>query len=104
LRECYRAITGAGYPFTDIRGSSFFTACICAADVPFSAPRMWPSAEIGLMTGMTRGSYPASNRWMNILAGGDFDPNLVVEPSPLRHAPLPPPVNLTPGLGWRSEL
>jgi hypothetical protein len=34
LLEAGHALTGAGYPHTDIRGSSFFVACIAAGDVP----------------------------------------------------------------------
>jgi hypothetical protein len=104
LLEAGHALTGAGYPHTDIRGSSFFVACIAAGDVPHSPPRLWPMAEVGLMVGLTRDSYAASNRWMNLLAGGDFDPRLVVEPLTLRHAPLPPPVNISPSGDWRREL
>jgi hypothetical protein len=104
LLEAGHALTGAGFPFTDIRGSSFFTACICAGDVYYSPPRLWPHAEVGLMVGLTRDSYAASNKWLSLLAGDDFDPRLVVEPPPLRHAPLPPPVNISPGADWRREL
>jgi hypothetical protein len=65
-------------------------ACIGAADVPYSPPRLWPHAEVGLMVGVTRDSYPGSNKWLSILSGGDFDTSLIIEPPPLRHAPLPP--------------
>jgi hypothetical protein len=41
---------------------------------------------------------------MNLLAGGDFDPRLVVEPPTLWHAPMPPPVNISPSGDWRREL
>jgi hypothetical protein len=104
LLEAGHALTAAGYPHTDIRGSSFFTACICAGDVYYSPPRLWPHAEVGLMVGLTRDSYAASNKWLSLLAGGDFDASLVIEPPPLRHAPLPPPVNLAPNANWRNEL
>jgi hypothetical protein len=112
LLEARAELTGAGYPFTDIRGSLFFTACICAADVPFSPPNLWPHAEVGLMTGMTLNSHAATNRWLSLLAGGDFDPKLIVEPpagrtfhpvSPVFDLTAPqPPANLAPN--WRHEL
>jgi hypothetical protein len=104
LLEAGHALTATGYPHTDIRGSSFFVACIAAGDVPYSPPRLWPHAEVGLMVGMTRDSYAASNRWLSILAGGDFDAALIIGPAPLRHAPLPPPVNISPSGDWRREL
>jgi hypothetical protein len=104
LLEAGHALTATGYPHTDIRGSSFFVACIAAGDVPYSPPRLWPHAEVGLMVGLTRDSYAAGNRWLSLVAGADFDAALIIEPVPLRHAPLPPPVNLAPKTAWRDGI
>jgi hypothetical protein len=105
LIEARHGLTSAGFPFTDIRGSSFFVACIAAGDIPYSPPRLWPHASVGLMVGQTLHSYTATNRWLNLLAGGDFDPALIIEPKGLHHAPMSlPPVNISPAANWRREL
>ena len=56
------------------------------------------------MVGQRRDFYSATNKWLSIARGGDFDTSLIIEPPPLRHAPLPPPVNISPSGGWRREL
>jgi hypothetical protein len=82
---------------TSAENKSFRRVC------DLSPPRLWPFCEMGLLIGQRRDSYPASNKWLTLLAGGDFDGSLIVEPAPLRHAP-PPAVNIAPLANWRSEL
>jgi hypothetical protein len=43
---------------------------------------------MGVLIGVRSESYAASNKWLTLLAGGDFDPSLIVEPPQLGHAPL----------------
>jgi hypothetical protein len=110
--EARDELTRSGYSHTtDIRGSSFLVGCIAANDIPHLPPRMWPHCEVGLLIGIRRDSYPATNRWLNILAGGDFDPKLIVQPPAGRtfHPvskvfDLSPPVNLAPKTAWRDGL
>jgi hypothetical protein len=103
LFEARDALTRIGYPNTDIRGSSFFVGCIVAGDIPYSPPRLWPQAEVGLIIGIIRDSYAATNKWMSVLAGDGFDSKLIIDPPALPHAP-PPAVVIGPALGWRDEL
>jgi hypothetical protein len=66
-------------------GSSLFVAAVCSNEIPFSPPRLWPqTADIGVEVGV--GGSPATNRWLAILAGGDFD-SLIIEPAAPLHAP-----------------
>jgi hypothetical protein len=111
LFEARDALTRSGYSHTDIRGSSFLVGCIATNDIPHLPPRMWPHVEVGLLIGIRRDSYPATNRWLNILAGGDFDPKLIVEPPPgCRFNPiskvfdLTPAANLAPKTAWRDGM
>jgi hypothetical protein len=109
--EARDALTRAGYHYTDIRGTSFLVGCIAANDIPHLPPQMFPHVEVGLLIGIRRDSYPATNRWLNILAGGDFDTSLIIEPPPGRTFnplskifDLQPPVNLAPKTAWRDGM
>jgi hypothetical protein len=87
---------------TTVRGSSLFVAAIASNDVPYSPPRLWPqAADMGVAVGPGRDRYAASNRWLTLLAGGDFDSSLIVEPPQPRHAPLQPFEIMK---DWRREL
>lgn len=94
----------AGHPQTILRGGSVFVAVIASGDVCFSPPSLYPQSDFGLIVGQRHNSFSATNKWLSILSGGDFDTSLIIEPPPLRHAPLPPPVNISPSGGWRREL
>jgi hypothetical protein len=103
--EARDELTRSGYSHTDIRGSSFLVGCIAANDIPHLPPKLWPHVEVGLLIGIRRDSYPATNRWLNILAGGDFDTRLIIEPPPGRtFNPIGKVFDLTPNANWRSEL
>jgi hypothetical protein len=72
---------------SDIRGSSLMVAAVASADVPYSPPHLFPRiANLGVIVGVQNESYAASNRWLGLLSGSDFDPRLVVELSVLLHA------------------
>jgi hypothetical protein len=102
----YRAgdhLNSVGHPQTILRGASVFVAVIASGDVYFSPPSLYPQSDFGLIVGQCHNSFPATNKWLSVLAG-EFDPKLVFEPTPLRHAPLPPPVHIAPTADWRSEM
>jgi hypothetical protein len=89
------------YP-TTVRGSALFVAAIASNDVPYSPPRLWPQvADMGVIIGVRSESYPATNRWLALLVGGDLDPSLVVEPPRPLHAPRQPFEVMK---DWRGEL
>jgi hypothetical protein len=92
----------AGHPQTILRGGSVFVAVVAAGDVCFSPPSLYPQSDFGLIVGQRHNSFAATNRRLSVLAG-EFDSKLMIEPTPLRHAPLPP-VNIAPASNWRSEL
>jgi hypothetical protein len=86
------------------RGSSFFTACICAGDVCYTPPRLWPTTrDVGLIIGYRTNSYSATNAWMRV-ATGDFNASLIVEPPPATlHSPRQP-YEMAGHVNWRQEL
>jgi hypothetical protein len=96
-------LNSVGHPQTVLRGASVFVAVIASGDVCFSPPSLYPQSDFGLIVGQRHNSFPATNKWLAILSGGDFDSSLVIEPPTLRHAPLPP-VNISPSGDWRREL
>jgi hypothetical protein len=82
-------------------GSSLFVAAIATNEVPYSPPRLWPqTADMGVEVGAC--GSPATNRWLALLSGSDFDPSLIVEPPAPLHAPRQ--VYETAGhTNWRAE-
>jgi hypothetical protein len=89
LDWCYATddyLNGIGKSGTT-RGSSFFTACICAGDVCFTPPAMWPQVrDVGLLIGHRTDSYAATNKWLSVVAGS-FNEALVIPPPAPLHAP-----------------
>jgi hypothetical protein len=96
-------LVSVGHSQTILRGGSVFVAVVASGDICFSPPSLYPQSDFGLIVGQRHNSFAATNKWLNILSGGDFDSSLVIEPTPLRHAPLPL-INISPGANWRSEL
>jgi hypothetical protein len=93
----------AGFGYSTIRGASYMVAVIASGDTCYSPPAMWPTtADVGLALGPTSGSYVASNRWLNTLAG-NFDDSLIIQPPQTLHSPLSEFELLKRG-GWREEL
>jgi hypothetical protein len=105
LDWCYAAddyLNGIGKSGTT-RGSSFLTACICAGDVCYSPPAMWPRVkEVGLIIGHRTNCYQATNAWLRI-AAADFNEALVIQPAQTLHAPLSQHEIVQRG-NWRNEL
>jgi hypothetical protein len=96
-------LNSVGHPQTILRGGSVFVAVVASGDVCFSPPSLYPQSDFGLIVGQRHNSFPATNKWLSILGGGDFDSSLIIEPPALRHTP-PPPVNIMPAADWRKEI
>jgi hypothetical protein len=104
------AFRAAGKSCT-LRGPAMHVAAVAAGDIPYLPPRLFPSAGFGVcLLGITRGSLPASNAWLQILEHR-FNESLVIEPpdvgtfNPLNKVfDLTAPVNISPSADWRREL
>jgi hypothetical protein len=67
-------------------GSSLFVAAVASNEICYSHPRAWPTrADLGLTIGAAGAA--ATNRWLGILSGSDFDSSLAIEPEHVLHAP-----------------
>jgi hypothetical protein len=82
--------------------SSLFVAAVATNEVPYSHPRSWPTtADLGVTVGAS--GTAATNKWLAILAGGDFDSSLIVERDHTLHSPRQPYETMG-HTNWREEL
>jgi hypothetical protein len=101
LFQCSDFLNRGGHGNADIRGSSFFVACICCGDVCYTPASLWPTTrDVGLVIGHTTNTYAATNRWMNI-AAGIFDDSLIIAPPAPLHGPR---TAFEVMKDWRGEL
>jgi hypothetical protein len=104
LYRCSDHLNAISWHPATVRGSSLMVAAIATNEVPFSPPRLWPQvADLGVAVGPARDRYVASNRWLTLLAGDDFDPSLVIEPPKPLHAPRQP-YEIMGHTNWREEM